>query len=252
MMANLDDILTEIDIQKVRLDVLRKTLDNATIREALQIEFLYESNRIEGNTLTLRETQLVVNEGMTIGGKTMREHLEAINHKEAILFIEDIVSRKIDFTESVLKQIHALVLYGIDRDNAGQYRSVPVMIAGSQHLPPQPYLLQNLMDDYFIFYSTQKNNLHIVALAAQMHERLVTIHPFIDGNGRTSRLVMNLFLLQQGFPLAIIGGDYDSRMAYYDALETAQTQEGKVAFVLFIANKVLDGLNRYMAILGST
>jgi Fic family protein len=127
-----------------------------------------------------------------------------------------------------------------------------VMIAGSQHLPPQPYLLQNLMDDYFIFYKTQKNNLHIVALAAQMHERLVTIHPFIDGNGRTSRLVMNLFLLQQGFPLAIIGGDYDSRMAYYDALETAQTQEGKVAFVLFIANKVLDGLNRYMAILGST
>jgi Fic family protein len=252
LMNNLENILSEINTKKAQLDALRLCLDNDTIREALRIEFLYESNRIEGNTLTLRETQLVVNEGITISGKTMREHLEAINHKEAILFVEDIVNQKVDFTEYFLKQIHASVLYGIDRDNAGQYRRVPVMIAGSKHLPPHPYLIQGLMDDYFLFYQSNKNTLHTVVLAAEMHERLVTIHPFIDGNGRTSRLIMNLFLLQQGFPLAIIGGDYDSRMAYYDALEKISVEQDKSSFILLIAKKVLEGLNSYIAILSNS
>jgi Fic family protein len=210
---------------------------------------LYESNRIEGNTLTLRETQLVINEGMTISGKSMREHLEAINHKEAILFIDDLVSQKLDLSEYILKQIHGIVLYGIDRENAGVYRKLPVAIAGSKHLPPQPYLLQDLMEDYFRFYNQEKDNLHPVVLAAEMHERLVTIHPFIDGNGRTSRLIMNLILLQYGFPLAIIGGDYDSRMAYYDALEKVQTENNKEDFILLIAEKVLFALERYINIL---
>ena len=120
---------SKIDELKIRLDNLRQSLDNEKIKEALRVEFLYESNRIEGNTLTLRETQLVINEGITISGKTIREHLEAINHKEAILFVEEIVVQKTYLTEYVLKQIHALVLYGIDRQNAGVYRSVPVMIA---------------------------------------------------------------------------------------------------------------------------
>jgi Fic family protein len=213
-MRTIESILADIDQLKVELDILRQSLDNVTIKEALEVEFLYESNRIEGNTLTLRETQLVINEGMTISGKSMREHLEAINHKEAILFIDDLVSQKVDLSEYVLKQIHGIVLYGIDRENAGVYRKLPVAIAGSKHLPPQPYLLQDLMEDYFRFYNQEKDNLHPVVLAAEMHERLVTIHPFIDGNGRTSRLIMNLILLQYAFPLAIIGGDYDSRMAY--------------------------------------
>jgi Fic family protein len=210
---------------------------------------LYESNRIEGNTLTLRETQLVINEGMTISGKSMREHLEAINHKEAILFIDDLVSQKVDLLEYILKQIHGIILYGIDRENAGVYRKLPVAIAGSKHLPPQPYLLQDLMEDYFRFYNQAKDNLHPVVLAAEIHERLVTIHPFIDGNGRISRLIMNLILLQSGFPLAIIGGDYDSRMAYYDALEKVQTENSKEDFILLIAEKVLFALERYINIL---
>jgi Fic family protein len=246
-MQQLAPLLSKIDALKAELNALRRTLDHATIREALQLEFLYESNRIEGNTLTLRETQMVIHEGITISGKSMREHLEAINHREAILFVEDIVDQKIAFSARVLLQIHALVLYGIDRENAGRYRQVPVMIAGSKHVPPQPYLLQGLMDDYFIFYNGQQDKLHPVVLAAEMHERLVTIHPFIDGNGRTSRLVMNLILLQHGFPLAIIGGDYESRMAYYDALEQAPTD--KNAFVAFIAQKVLTALERYVKML---
>lgn len=248
-MRTIKSILADIDQLKTELDILRQSLDNATIKEALEVEFLYESNRIEGNTLTLRETQLVINEGMTISGKSMREHLEAINHKEAILFIDDLVSQKVDLSEYILKQIHGIVLYGIDRENAGVYRKLPVAIAGSKHLPPQPYLLQDLMEDYFRFYNQEKDNLHPVVLAAEMHERLVTIHPFIDGNGRTSRLIMNLILLQYGFPLAIIGGDYDSRMAYYDALEKAQTENNKEDFILLIAEKVLFALERYINIL---
>ena len=245
-MHNLESILIKINQRKSELDILRHNLDNATIKEALRVEFLYESNRIEGNTLTLRETQLVINEGMTISGKSMREHLEAINHKEAILFIEDLVTQKMDLSEYVLKQIHGIVLYGIDRENAGVYRKLPVAIAGSKHLPPQPYLLQDLMGDYFQFYELNKNDLHPVVLAAEMHERLVSIHPFIDGNGRTSRLIMNLILLQHGFPLAIIGGDYESRMAYYDALEKVQTEDDKQSFILLIAEKVLLALERYI------
>lgn len=248
-MQDLESILARINQRQSELNILRQNLDNVTIKEALKVEFLYESNRIEGNTLTLRETQLVINEGMTISGKSMREHLEAINHKEAILFIEDLVTQKMELSEYLLKQIHGIVLYGIDRENAGVYRKLPVAIAGSKHLPPQPYLLQDLMEDYFRFYELHRNDLHPVILAAEMHERLVSIHPFIDGNGRTSRLIMNLILLQHGFPLAIIGGDYESRMAYYDALEKVQTEDDKQSFILLIAEKVLSGLDRYINIL---
>jgi Fic family protein len=245
----IDCILTSVNERKAELDILRQNLDNVTINQALQVEFLYESNRIEGNTLTLRETQLVINEGMTISGKTMREHLEAINHQEAILFIEDLIVQKVDLSEYILKQIHGIVLYGIDRENAGVYRKLPVAIAGSKHLPPQPYLLQDLMEEYFRFYGQFRDKLHPVVLAAEMHERLVTIHPFIDGNGRTSRLIMNLILLQYGFPLAIIGGDYESRIAYYEALEQVQTENDKTAFIELIATTVLFALDRYINIL---
>jgi Fic family protein len=248
-MKNIELILTAINERKAELDILRQSLDNPTIKQALQMEFLYESNRIEGNTLTLRETQLVISEGMTISGKTMREHLEAINHQEAILFVEDLVVQQVDLSEYILKQIHAIVLYGIDRENAGVYRKLPVAIAGSKHLPPPPYLLQDLMEEYFRFYDQYRDKLHPVVLAAEMHERLVTIHPFIDGNGRTSRLMMNLILLQYGFPLAIIGGDYEGRIAYYDALEKVQTEHDKTSFIELIAIKVLFALERYTNIL---
>lgn len=250
-MEKIQALLAEADNLKDELNALRSRLDNKTIVEALQIEYTYQSNRIEGNTLTLRETAMVIHEGVTIGGKTLREHLEAINHQEAILLIEDIVGKKIAFSEYILKQIHALILHGIDRENAGIYRRVPVMISGSQHIPPQPYLLQPLMEDYFIFYEENKSILHPIILAAEMHERLVTIHPFIDGNGRTSRLVMNLLLLQNGFPLAILKGDYDSRMRYYNALERVQTQEDKTVFFELIIETVISNMKNYIAVLSN-
>ena len=119
----------------------------------------------------------------------------------------------------MLKQIHALILKSIDKANAGVYRKLPVFISGSSHMPPQPFLVAKQMEDVFEFYESNKNKLHPVILAADMHEKIVNVHPFIDGNGRTSRLIMNLVLLMNGFPIAIIKGDNESRQAYYNALE---------------------------------
>lgn len=239
---DLKKILQEIDFLKAEFDQYRN-LDNAKIWEALAIEYTYESNRIEGNTLTLQETQLVIEKGLTISGKPLKEHLEAINHNEAIDFILDLVQNKEPLNERNLLQIHSIILKSIDKQNAGIYRKVPVLISGSRHTPPQPYIVQKLMEDYFLFYEENKNGLHPIVLSAEMHERLVTIHPFIDGNGRTSRLIMNLILLQNGFPIANLKGDTESRMRYYNALENSRT-ESKEEFILLIAETVKETLER--------
>jgi Fic family protein len=234
---HLQALLTEIDRLKGRLDGLRP-LDNPSILHALDLEYTYESNRIEGNTLTLRETELVIDRGLTVGGKSMREHLEAINHHEATLLIADLVRERRPLTESLVRQLHGLILRGIDRERAGIYRSVPVMIAGSRHVPPQPWAVPIQMEQCLAWYSGEGPTLHPVVLAAEIHERIATIHPFIDGNGRTARLVMNLILLSSGYPIAIIPGDTDSRRAYYDALEKANLEGDRSDFHHFIAGQV--------------
>jgi Fic family protein/DNA-binding XRE family transcriptional regulator len=245
---NLENLLTEVDVLKKKLDAFRE-FDSFRIAQALELEYTFESNRIEGNTLTLRETDLVINEGLTISGKSMREHLEAINHVEAIGYIKQLMERNFPFNERELLSVHNLILRGIIPEDAGRYRRVQVMIKGSTHLPPQPFIVPKEMEDYFVWYSENKSKLHPVILAAEMHERLVTIHPFIDGNGRTSRLVMNLILLQNGYVIANIKGDYDSRMTYYQALETAQTSGNKEDFLLFIAQIEKECLERYLEII---
>ena len=242
-------ILDEVDTLKTKLDGLRN-FDSSRIAQALELEYTFESNRIEGNTLTLRETDLVINEGLTISGKSMREHLEVINHQEAIAYIKYLMEKKTSFNEREVLSIHNLILRGIQPEDAGRYRRVQVMIKGSSHMPPQPFLVAKEMEDYFIWYEINKNKLHPVILAAEMHERLVTIHPFIDGNGRSSRLVMNLILLQHGFVIANIKGDYDTRMNYYQSLETAQTSNNKNNFLLFIAQTEKESLERYLKIIG--
>jgi len=242
---NILDTITQLQAELNRF----RSLDNAKIQEALAIEYTYESNRIEGNTLTLQETQLVIEKGLTISGKPLKEHLEAINHKEAIDYIKQLSQNSATLTEYDLKQIHAIVLKSIDRENAGVYRNLPVLISGSSYLPPQPYLLAKLMEDYFIFYNEHKDTLHTVVLAAEMHERLVTIHPFIDGNGRTARLIMNLILLQHGYPIANIKGDAAVRLRYYAALEKAQTQNDKTDFIMLIAEVVKESIEKYLSIL---
>lgn len=246
---NLLSILDDIDVLKSKLDQFRQ-FDSYKITQALELEYTFESNRIEGNTLTLRETDLVINEGLTISGKSMREHLEAINHQEAIAYIKHLTEKNTSLNEREILAIHNLVLRGINPDDAGRYRRVQVMIKGSSHMPPQPFLVSKEMEDFFIWYETNKNSLHPIVLAAEMHERLATIHPFIDGNGRTSRLVMNFILLQHGYIIANIKGDYDTRIQYYNALETAQTKNNKEDFLLFVAQTEKESLERYLDIIG--
>lgn len=245
---NLEAILNDIDVLKKKLDSLRQ-FDSFRIAQALELEYTFESNRIEGNTLTLRETDLVINEGLTISGKSMREHLEAINHHEAIGYVKQLMERNFPFNERELLSVHNLILRGIIPDDAGRYRRVQVMIKGSIYLPPQPFLVPKEMEDYFIWFEENKSKLHPVILAAEMHERLVTIHPFIDGNGRTSRLIMNLILLQNGYTIANIKGDYDTRMNYYQSLEKAQTTKNKEDFLVFIAQTEKQSLERFLDII---
>lgn len=245
---SLQTILDEIDVLKKKLDAFRE-FDSYRVAQALELEYTFESNRIEGNTLTLRETDLVINEGLTISGKSMREHLEAINHVEAIAYIKQLTQRNFPLNERELLSVHNLILRGIIPEDAGRYRRVQVMIKGSAHMPPQPFIVAKEMEDYFFWFEENKNKMHPVILAAEMHERLVTIHPFIDGNGRTSRLIMNLILLQNGYVIANIKGDYDSRMTYYQSLEKAQTSGNKEDFFMFIASVEKECLERYLGII---
>lgn len=255
MDQELQTILHECDTLKTQLSGLRPLPAEALkkIEEALAIEYTYESNRIEGNTLTLQETELVVNEGVTIAGKSMREHLEAINHAEAIDYIKDFAKNGIEISERTIKEIHALVLHGINRENAGRYRCVPVMISGSAHVPPQPYLLGKQMEDFMIrFAEMEAEKVHPVQIAAYLHDELVRIHPFIDGNGRTSRLLMNLYLLRNGYTLVNLKGSDEAKISYYKALEISHIEKQPEAFQMLVAEAEKVSLQRYLSILGDT
>lgn len=249
--------IAELHLQLIDL---KKCLDSfrpfskeqlVNLQESFDIEYTYESNRIEGNTLTLMETDLVIHKGMTIDGKSLQEHQEAINHQDAIHFIREIVQSNISFNEQTLLKIHTLILQGIDRSNAGVYRRDRVRISGSRHICPNPIKIPELMTGYFDFYEKNKNSMHPVELSANMHEKLVTIHPFIDGNGRTARLVMNLILLQNGYPITIINSDNKRRTEYYTTLEIAQTSSTKdnTEFQMLVGNYVKDWMFKYLNML---
>lgn len=238
-----------------RIDELQLKWKNKKPLSALQlnkmksyfnIEYTYESNRIEGNTLTLQETELVVNQGLTISGKSMEEHLEAINHAEALEYIIELASSNILLNQRTLIELHRLILKSIDRQNAGVYRKVNVRIAGSEHIAPEHYRVAEFMEAYFHFYLKNKDLVHPVILAAEMHERLVSIHPFVDGNGQTARLVMNLILLRHGFTIANLKGDLKSRISYYKTLEEVQMNNQPREFYNFIIDAVGLSLRRHL------
>ena len=255
MNTELKNVLNEIDTLKQRLQTARPLNVEALkkIKQAIEMEYTFESNRIEGNTLTLQETALVINEGVTIGGKSMREHLEAINHAQAIEFIKDIANNDIEITERTIKEIHGIVLHGINREQAGVYRSVPVMIVGSRHVPAQPYLLQPQMEQFIIDYKQmEQDKIHPVLIAAYLHNKLVEIHPFIDGNGRTSRLLMNMYLLSKGYTITILKGDNEAKQKYYTSLEQSHTENNSEAFNLLVANTVKNSLQKYLQIVEGT
>ncbi len=238
-----------IDPLKAALDQ-RRPLDAAIVRnlrEDLIVRWTYHSNAIEGNTLTLRETKVVL-EGITVGGKPLKDHLEAVNHRDAILLLEDYVQKAEPLSEWTIKSLHQLILKGLDDDNAGRYRTVNVRIAGASHLPPDQVMVPELMERIIAWYHDEAMALHPVERAARVHSDFVKIHPFVDGNGRTSRLLMNLELMKAGYPAAVL--PVEKRLAYYEALDADHAEGKREPFVALTAEVVRESFRPYWHALG--
>lgn len=210
-----ESLLSQIDRKKVELDSRRPLTagEVARLNEEFIVEYTYNSNAIEGNTLTLRETDLVLR-GLTIDSKPLKDHMEAVGHKEAFDFVSELVKDNVPISEGIIKQIHYLVLAD-KREDRGVYRRVPVRIMGAQHEPVQPYLIKPKMEQ--LLYDFAASTEHIVTKLARFHIEFEGIHPFIDGNGRTGRLLVNLELMKSGFPPIDI--KFTDRIAYYNAFD---------------------------------
>lgn len=216
-----------------------------SIKESINLEWTYNSNGIEGNTLTLRETQIVL-EGITVGGKSIKEHLEAINHEQAILYLDELIKEKEPITEWNIKNIHQLVLKDIDNENAGKYRTEPVTIKGATHIPPSYLIVPELMEKLILNYDNW-SQYHPIIRAALLHGELVKIHPFVDGNGRTSRLIMNLSLMNNGYLPIII--KKEKRLEYYNSLDKAHITGDYTDFVKLVTDLEIEMLNKYLELL---
>ena len=242
-----DNYFDEVDSLKRKLDskrpIPKETLKS--LRESINLEWTYNSNGIEGNTLTLRETQVVL-EGITVGGKSIKEHLEAINHEKAILFLDDLVKDNEPISEWNIKNIHQLILKDLDNENAGRYRKENVTIKGATHIPPDYLKVPELMEKLILTYNTW-NEYHPIIQAALLHGELVKIHPFVDGNGRTSRLLMNLDLMNSGYNPVII--KKESRLKYYEALDKAHTTGNYTDFVKLVTKLEVEMLKKYLELL---
>lgn len=238
-----------IDEKKNIIDSHRPFSQNMTrqLRDKLIIEWTYNSNAIEGNTLTLSETKVVLENGITIKGKPLKDHLEIINHKEAIEYIEDLVSKNVKLSEYDIRSVHYLILKEIDSTNAGKYRNENVFISGAKHVPPVymnvPYKMHNLIDQYQSW-----KDFHPVVRACFLHGEFVKIHPFIDGNGRTARLLLNFELIQSGYPPVVI--KTENRADYYDALDKAHTTNNYTDFIKIIVDLVNESENLYLYLIG--
>lgn len=241
----MNELVARLDQKKQQLDQARP-LPSALVNNLKQwfaIEITYSSNALEGNTLNERETALVVEKGLTIAGKTVKEHLEAINHAKALEIIYEYAQKKrSDLTLQDILTLHALILKGIDDKHAGIWRTTAVRIAGSKIKLPDPIKVPELMENFISWLHTSKQ--HPVTIAADAHYDLVAIHPFVDGNGRTARLVMNLLLIQAGYPPAII--EPADRATYLEQLAQADTTGNKRGFEEFIYKAVLKSLDIYL------
>lgn len=238
-----------IDDLKAKLDQHRP-LSSAIVKnlhEDLILRWTYHSNAIEGNTLTLLETKVVL-EGITVGGKALREHFEAINHRDAILYVEDIIKKQEPFSEWQIRNIHQLILKNIDDVNAGRYRQQNVLISGATTNPPDHKLLNDKMAQFIDWYNQEADTLHPIERAAKVHADFVGIHPFVDGNGRTSRLLMNLELMKAGYPPSVI--TVENRLAYYEALDQWMAYGNSEPFNNLVAAVVLEGFKPYQTVLG--
>lgn len=232
----LDLYWSRIQEKKSKLDALRPLSKAAlqNIKSSLMLEWTYNSNSIEGNTLSLQETKMVIEDGLTIRGKSLREHFEALNHQEAIEYVEQLASPSYTLNASDLLKVHALVLQKIEQEFAGRYRNAGVRISGANFVPPNALKVEALMEELIAWTHDETSLLSPVIKAAIFHHRFVWIHPFFDGNGRTVRLLFNLLLMKFGYPPAIILKN--DRKKYYDALNKAnQGDYSKITLLVFQA-----------------
>ena len=242
-----ESIFMQIDRKKKELDSKRPLTEGevARLNEEFIVEYTYNSNAIEGNTLTLRETDLVLR-GLTVDNKPLKDHMEAVGHKEAFDFVSELVKNNVPISESVIKQIHYLVLADKKNDR-GVYRKIPVRIMGAKHEPVQPYLIEPKMEQ--LLQDFEKNDEHIITKLARFHIEFEGIHPFIDGNGRTGRLLINLELMKAGYPPIDI--KFTDRLAYYNAFDEYHEKHNLSAMEDLLAKYVNSRLDMYLKILGN-
>ena len=240
-----ESLLDIIDRKKIELDSRRPLTEGEMERltEEFVVEYTYNSNAIEGNTLTLRETDLVLR-GLTIDRKPLKDHMEAVGHKEAFDFVLDLVKEQVPLSESIIKQIHYLVLAD-KKDDRGVYRRIPVKIMGAKHEPLQPYLIQPKMEQLLESYSNSTE--HIIRRLARFHIEFEGIHPFIDGNGRTGRLLVNLELMKAGYPPIDI--KFTDRISYYNAFDEYHVKHNFEAMEKLFEGYVIERLDSYLGIL---
>lgn len=243
-------ILTRINEKKRRLDIHKPFPQELVknLEEWLKVELTYSSNAIEGNTLSRIETAEVIEKGVTavISGKPLKDQLEAVNHAKAVEFIKHLaaIRKSHQFvTQNDILAIHKIILTGIDDRWAGKYRNIEVFIRGSNAEFPLPHLVPTKMAQ-FIEWLKRQQSTHPVQIAADAHYKFVTIHPFIDGNGRTTRLLMNLILLIHGYPMSIIRNE--DRTAYLQSFETARTTGSLEVFYSLIYTAVERSLDMYL------
>ena len=240
-----ESLVALIEKKKVELDTKRPFTEGEIQRlyDDFMVEYTYNSNAIEGNTLTLRETEMVLR-GLTVDRKPLKDHLEVVGHKDAFYFVVDLVKEKAEITESVIKQIHSLVLADKPMDK-GVYRKIPVRIMGAYHEPVQPYLIEPKMYELLQDYKKDKRN--IAEKLAEFHIRFEGIHPFIDGNGRTGRLLINLEFMKAGYPPIDI--KFTDRKRYYDAFDAYYVKKDLSAMTKLFSEYLNIRLSDYLKIL---
>ncbi|MBR0085226.1 MAG: Fic family protein, partial [Lachnospiraceae bacterium] len=237
----------EIEAKREQLKKLRPLTPGEVkqLRDEFLIEFTYDSNAIEGNTLTLKETAMVL-EGLTIDQKPLKDHLEAVGHRDAFLYIEEIAGKDIPISENVIKDIHSLVL--MDRpEDRGRFRSIPVKIMGAHVQPVQPYLIEPKITELLAVNEERKAVMNPIERIARFHLEFEGIHPFIDGNGRTGRLILNLELIRSGYPP--INVKFTDRRMYYEAFDAYYRDGSAEAMTKLVAGYVNEQLDRYLEVL---
>jgi len=241
-----EKLASRVEEKLQRLDSLRP-LPAATLeslRKKFEVEMTYHSNAIEGNRLTLRETDLVINKGMTIGGRSMKEHLEATNHKEALELLEETAAKKKDVSETDVLNLHAIILDKIKPEWAGFYRREQVYITGTKYIPPNWKRVPELMKKVVAEINSKARGIPALESATKVHYETVAIHPFYDGNGRLARLLMNLRLMRAGFPPTILRKE--ERKSYYRAIEAGNKGNLK-PLANMIARDVEKALDLYLS-----